>query len=652
MKRTTDFFHALLPVSLLAGCVALNGCSTNEDIDLGEIDTNIGIGSDTGITLPSSSTNFIKLADVLKLNEGDCVQTLANGDYLFSKSDDITPAYPKVQQVSINPGVPTPFDFNIIIPPVPVAGSAEVTLPLAGQEPAKIVSFGYQGSGDPQIISLSEARVSGSLTLNITLPPISNNNVTADLDVYLPYPLVVAGAERDASTRTQVIRRTGVTLNATQPTTVSLNLQLQELIDIKKSTDEIVDPENYALFKAYDASNPNPADRISLQGSIRMRAKFRFSSSGTSTAINDKITASLVPSDIHITHAEGIFNPDININPSTVAINGIPDFLNDKRVVLNLSNPIIMLSVTNNLDVKGLVSGVITANYKDGKKRILRVNGITVKPHTGGIGSTTATKVAICRKNEGITADQVIVKAGTGETTVDSKTTEVNDISKLLTSIPQSLEFALDVNCDQNYTGKIDLYQYEGDPSGHGLRYELHPAYDFDAALNFDQGSTIVYNDTIDDWNKDILKNDIDITQGTKIEATATIINRTPMRLYVTPVGMDTNRQEMSNIKVTVDTGHADATGSYVPSAYGTDDTSTMKVTVTTDPGATKTLDGLIFHITAVTEQGGVTLNSGEKYVLDDNTGNDQTIGNKAQIVKAKDIKITVNGRVSINVDK
>ena len=60
----------------------------------------------------------------------------------------------------------------------------------------------------------------------------------------------------------------------------------------------------------------------------------------------------------------------------------------------------------------------------------------------------------------------------------------------------------------------------------------------------------------------------------------------------------------------------------------------------------------MIFHVIAETEKGGYTLNSGEKYVLDEETGKDATIGNKAQIIRICDLKVGINGKVIINVDK
>ena len=75
-------------------------------------------------------------------------------------------------------------------------------------------------------------------------------------------------------------------------------------------------------------------------------------------------------------------------------------------------------------------------------------------------------------------------------------------------------------------------------------------------------------------------------------------------------------------------------------------------MTATADEGALKNLDGMIFHVIAETEKGGYTLNSGEKYVLDEETGKDATIGNKAQIIRICDLKVGINGKVIINVDK
>ena len=286
-----------------------------------------------------------------------------------------------------------------------------------------------------------------------------------------------------------------------------------------------------------------------------------------------------------------------------------------------------------------------------GNEYYLALDGspIRINEHTGDITSSTISKIVICRKAGNEAGVQYVVKDGTGALEpVESE----NDIAKILEKIPKTLSFTFNSTSDQTYTAKIDLCNPNEPWSSYGRSYELKPSYDFVAELNMDAGSTIVYNDTINEWNSDINDKDVDLLKGTKVEANAKVINRTPMKLYLDPVAIDVNKKVMSDVKVEVTTESQDAKGYYIPSAIGTDDVKDLKVVITAAEGAMKRLDGLILHVTAETEKSGYTLNSGEKYVLDEATGYDKTVGNKAQIIKIYDLRIGVNGKVTINLDK
>ena len=71
----------LLALCLMSGVAMFTSCNDN-DYDFNEIDATIGIGGDK-LEIPVSSTDVIKLADVLELEADGCVVEEANGDYVF-----------------------------------------------------------------------------------------------------------------------------------------------------------------------------------------------------------------------------------------------------------------------------------------------------------------------------------------------------------------------------------------------------------------------------------------------------------------------------------------------------------------------------------------------------------------------------------------
>ena len=87
MKKSTHIAKDLLCLVLL--CVATAACKDN-DYDLTHIDSTVGVGSDV-LEIPTSSTKYITLDDVLELKGNDLVKTdPATGYYYMDKADDRT----------------------------------------------------------------------------------------------------------------------------------------------------------------------------------------------------------------------------------------------------------------------------------------------------------------------------------------------------------------------------------------------------------------------------------------------------------------------------------------------------------------------------------------------------------------------------------
>ena len=79
----------------MAGAIVFAGCTDN-DFDFNGIDMTVGLGGD-GLSLPVSSTDTIKLADVLELDGTECVVVKPNGDYVFEQTGDaVEPARPEI----------------------------------------------------------------------------------------------------------------------------------------------------------------------------------------------------------------------------------------------------------------------------------------------------------------------------------------------------------------------------------------------------------------------------------------------------------------------------------------------------------------------------------------------------------------------------
>lgn len=94
----------------------------------------------------------------------------------------------------------------------------------------------------------------------------------------------------------------------------------------------------------------------------------------------------------------------------------------------------------------------------------------------------------------------MIALSRTGECTIEGVTSnvKVEDINNLLETIPDDIEVDLQpvVRNKKYYTAEL------------GKPYDMPSSYEVDVPLSFEQGLNIVYNDSVQDLNKDL--NDLD----------------------------------------------------------------------------------------------------------------------------------------------
>ncbi len=97
MQRNHYTKRLLLTLSFV-GSLLLTAC-IDDKYDFNEVDLTIGLGGNN-LSIPTSSTDTIKLADVLDLDDVDWVVIKPNGDYVFEMiGDDVDPIHPEVDKV-------------------------------------------------------------------------------------------------------------------------------------------------------------------------------------------------------------------------------------------------------------------------------------------------------------------------------------------------------------------------------------------------------------------------------------------------------------------------------------------------------------------------------------------------------------------------
>lgn len=487
----------------MAGTIVFAGCTDN-DYDFNGIDMTVGLGGD-GLSLPVSSTDTIKLADVLELDGTECVVVKPNGDYVFEQTgDDVEPARPEIGVITVSQNSVESAGIPVTIIPGSVSGNFDIT--ASGE----MLKFTYSGKKPEDVVSLDHVGVDAEMVLDITFPDVMKIDGLSIDEMELELPAFMEIGNVSASSQCTVQGSRVVLTNV--PVSSVLNVRI---------------PIEGLDFKATDTSlgsiHIDGNDNIVLDATVKASLDVTINNPSISGGGTGNIVASLQLGDIELNSATGRFNPTIDLdNLGSVEVTGIPDFLTDGNVVVDLYNPQILLSIENDMDVHGFVDGTITA-VKDGKKTEINVADIKIKPN--GV-----TNVCICRRSEGIDAAQF------------DEVKVISNLSDLIRTIPDRIEFSAEAKADATRTASIEF----------GRPYNIKPSYSIEAPITFDEDAKIVYTDSIDGWNNDI--DDLELADDSYISVSTTIENRVPayLSVKVDPIDVDGNVIDENEISVKV----------------------------------------------------------------------------------------------------
>lgn len=572
---------SFVPCIFMAGAIVFAGCTDN-DFDFNGIDMTVGLGGD-GLSLPVSSTDTIKLADVLELDGTECVVVKPNGDYVFEQTgDDVEPARPEIGVVTVSQNSVESVGIPVTITPGSVSGS--VSFPVSGE----VLKFTYSGEKPEEVVSLDHVGVDAEMVLNITFPDVMKIDGLSigEMEIELPAFMEIGNASASSPCTVQGSRL------------VLTNVPVDRVLNARIAIEGL-------NFKATDTSlgsiRIDGNNNIVLDATVKTDLKVTINNTNISGGGTGNIMASLQLGDIELNSATGRFNPTIDLdNLGSVEVTGVPDFLTDGNVVVDLYNPQILLSIDNDMDVHGFVDGTITA-VKDGMKTEINVDDIKIKPN--GV-----TKVCICRRSEGIDAGQF------------DEVKVIGNLSDLIRTIPDRIEFSANAMADATQTANIEL----------GHPYNIKPSYSIEAPITFDEDARIVYTDSIDGWNNDI--NDLELADDSYISLSTAIENRVPayLSVKVDPIDVDGNVIDENEISVKVTPATLQAS----------EDGENSKVTPINieirqgEKGALKRLDGIAFRI-----EGGASVDGSNPVV-------GKTLNSEKHFLIARDIVVKLVGKV------
>lgn len=485
-------------------------CVDNKyDLDK-DIDMTINVGGEH-LTIPAGSSDTAYLSKIIEVEEGDILQPdAATRVYHLTKKDDIDVEPTTVKEVTISETT-TKLEETKIVKTTSSLINEDVTEGINTLGDFKAESNNIDEALKELGALYAKAPVDLILTIDFQKEQSLNfTRVRANkLKIVFPDYIVFKAEE-------------GIQGH-------ELILDGQVLSENGSSYSRTLKVEGYKFSENAGAGRKPNEGTLTIEGVISMEGEV------VTTGVSGTGTLSLVPKtvlrEMTASSVTGVIQPEIKAETTNIELNDLPDFLKDEETRMDITNPVILLRAENQLETPVEVDAVLTP-----MKGNAQIDGKEVKVGSG-YGKTLV--VLASGKN-------VIALSRTGECTIEGVTSnvKVEDINDLLETIPDDIEVDLQpvVRNEGYYTAEL------------GRAYEMPSSYEVDVPLSFEQNLNIVYNDSVQDLNKDL--NDLDKVILKKANVLLTVDNAIPLKLQLKPENVlikDVYGNELTAVKKTIE---------------------------------------------------------------------------------------------------
>lgn len=559
---------------------SLSSCIDN-DYDLNQMDGTIGVGG-TELLIPAGGTDVITLDDILDIDGSDCILTLDDGSYVFQKTAaSVEAAHPLIETFVVRQAKMQEGNLSI----AGAVSGGRLTMNTKAQ------IFSYEGVQPDEVNSLNNVVVDNTLQMKFSFPAAMSAKVSTIQTFNVTLPDYMGLTNVTSTVGNPVLEGSVIKL-----TNIPTNQEINITAKISKLDFSLPgDAENYLRVEEDDS--------IKLLGDMRVALSANAGSLTSADLTGAKLTSRLEIGDFTILSAEGTFVPNIELTDlGNTQITSLPKFLSEKGVVADLYNPMLMLTVENNMNVKGLVSGTITSKKDGSQLAAVAINNVP-------INALDTSTICICRRADAVSASQF------------DHVVEVPTLGNLIRTIPDEVTFDANVVGDKTQVGSFNL----------GQQYTITPNYSFNSPLTFGKDARIVYKDTLDGWNDDV--EDVILSDGAYLQFNATVENRVPAFLHIKAKAIGKDGVELGEDIIKVE-----ADQEIKASADGTTAVASpleIKIRQVAD-GGLKQLDGLILTIEAAATGSDGTVVEGI------------TLNAKKHSIIAKDMKLKLVGQVVI----
>lgn len=357
------------------------------------------------------------------------------------------------------------------------------------------------------------------------------------------------------------------------------------------------------------------------------------------------ISVGLEAESVDVISASAVVDPDIEIEPQSVELGEMPEFLTGEDIVLDVFNPVISLDILNSSPFSVLFSARLNGLDADGNFTLqepVAVGSADIASPDAILVGPGSTAVRISARGSDFSG------SGPAGGTNPAQDVIVPDLPLLLRQIPDRIAisdirviFPHEGNQADGYADS-DYTELVFPEDGSSLRYDFSIDYDIDIPLSFGSEMRLHYPYDITGLNEAFggtgnqgegNGNDLTVSLN-EADIDFILVNAIPFEMTVAAEPLDIDGNVLESVSgLSVEIFGADGTRDARAAAgdIGQESASPMTVRVRADADALKRLDGFRLDMSASVPESheGRCLNSG-------------------QYIRLDDISVMVNGEVTI----
>lgn len=484
--------------SIIAICSMLICSCIDTKYDLGkEIEPKLGFDSE-GITLPSSNTDLIELSQIVKLSENGQLTTDPDGNYLFYKSGkNMDSTIVSIGQGSICNATEDNYTYYF---------------KQDSQLETEIKSQQYNTATMRFTTDLSPTYQPDHMSDGIRA--LEYVKTSLQIDIQIEFDGVSEFASNISEIRYEIPSfYVPADLNELRETQVNTR-------DIHRHTINTKGVDFNAITKNDEKISYDPkTGTITMIGHIKLHCTINTAHMDEYELLNPSMKIRVTAGTLGTNEVTGRFDQNEHVDVEPITFDDLPDIINNDEVVIDIDNPVVRLTVDNEVPARALINATMKA-YRNEKE--------TARLDIGEAYGTDSIKF------EGSSKQTVWISRKPMEIpdTV-SKNIVVDNMMDLLTKMPDKIEIDGWAHTDSSQVVVMGLNK----------KYVVQPTYELVAPFIIGPNMKLVYTKETGNLNSTLKRMEV-----SNLTMTARAINNIPLDLTATLTAKDENGREISNI--------------------------------------------------------------------------------------------------------